>query len=66
MRNRTATSFWQRAAQSLPAPVRERYAHYFDTAERWEAGLDRLSAFFSQCQRLLRRPHSPSASSSSG
>jgi hypothetical protein len=66
MRNRTATSFWQRAALSLPVQVQERYAHYFVTAERWEAAFDSLAAFLSQCQRLLRRPHGPSASSSSG
>ena len=58
-------SFWQKAAQSLPPHVRSRYADYFAAAERWEARLDGLAGFLSH-YRLLRRPHSPSASSSSG
>ena len=66
MRNRTATSFWQKAAQSLPPQVRARYASEFEAAERWEAVFDGLSELLSQSQRLLRRPRSPSASSSSG
>ena len=65
MRNRTVTSFWQRAAQSLPPQVRNRYASEFAAAERWEARLDGLVEFLSNMQ-LLRRPRSPSASSSSG
>jgi hypothetical protein len=64
MRNRTS-SFWQKAAQSLPAHVRTRYSGYFAAAERWDARLDGLSEFLSH-YRLLRRPRSPSASSSSG
>jgi hypothetical protein len=66
MRNRTATSFWQKAAQSLPPQIRARYASDFAAAERWEARLEDLIEFFSQSQRLLRRPRNPSASSSSG
>lgn len=65
MRNRTTNSFWQKAAQSLPAHVRTRYAGYFAAAERWESRLDSLFGFLSQ-YHLLRRPRSPSASSSSG
>jgi hypothetical protein len=34
------TSFWKEAANSLPAPVRDRYAAYFEAAERWEIVLD--------------------------
>jgi hypothetical protein len=59
-------TFWQRAAQSLPPQVRARYAGDFAAAERWDARLGGLIEFFSQSQRLLRRPRSPSASSSSG
>lgn len=29
-------SFWQDAARSLPAPVRNRYAGYFESAERFD------------------------------
>jgi hypothetical protein len=65
MRNRTATSFWQKAAQSLPPQIRARYAGDFAAAERWEARLDGLAELLSH-YRLLRRPRSPSASSSSG
>ena len=66
MRNRTAMTFWQRAAQSLPPQIRARYASDFAAAERWEARLEGLIEFLSQSQRLLRRPRGPSASSSSG
>lgn len=60
------TAFWQKAAQSLPAPYRARYLDLFVRAERWELALDGLTELVSQLQRLLRRPRSPSASSSSG
>jgi hypothetical protein len=59
-------SFWQKAAQSLPPQVRSRYASEFAAAERWEARLDGLAEFLSTSYQLLRRPRSPSASSSSG
>lgn len=36
----TSTSFWKERADSLPASVRERYAAYFEAAERWEKILD--------------------------
>jgi hypothetical protein len=58
-------SFWQKAAQSLPPQVRRRYASEFAAAELWDARLDGLLEFLSNMQ-LLRRPRSPSASSSSG
>jgi hypothetical protein len=62
MRNQRATSFWQKAATSLPPQVRARYAGYFVAAERWDRRLDALTEFVShsvsQSQRLLRRPHS--------
>jgi hypothetical protein len=66
MRNKNAMTFWQKAAQSLPPQIRARYADDFAAAERWEAAFEGLIEFFSQSQRLLRRPRSPSASSSSG
>ena len=66
MRNKPAMSFWQKAAKSLPPHVRARYAGYFVAAERWDRTYDDVVEFLSQSQRLLRRPRSASASSSSG
>ncbi len=40
MRNALVTPFWQRAARSLPAHVRERYIGQLARAERWELALD--------------------------
>ena len=37
--NKTST-FWNNAAQSLPAPYRARYQGYFERAERWELAFD--------------------------
>ena len=42
MRKSLATPFWQNALQSLPAPLRGRYAPLFESAERWELRLDAL------------------------
>ena len=42
MRKQTVTSFWQKAARSLPPHVSARYSGYFEQAERWELALDRL------------------------
>lgn len=50
MRNRPATSFWQKAAQSLPAQVRARYAGYFVAAERWETVFDGFVELFSRSE----------------
>jgi hypothetical protein len=50
MRNRAEISFWQNAAQSLPAQVRARYAGYFVAAERWEATLDGFVELFSRSE----------------
>ncbi len=33
-------SFWDNAAKSLPAPVRDRYIAYFEMAKRWELAWD--------------------------
>lgn len=38
------TRFWRGAADSLPPSVRERYAAYFEAAERWDLALDALIA----------------------
>ncbi len=66
MRNRPVTIFWQKAAKSLPAHIQARYLGYFVAAERWEEAFDGLTDLLSRSQRLLRRPRSTSASSSSG
>jgi hypothetical protein len=42
MRKQTVTSFWQKAARSLPSNVASRYSGYFEQAERWELALDGL------------------------
>ena len=63
MRKESATIFWRKAAQSLPAQVRVRYAGYFERAERIERGLDGLIGLLRDF-RLLRRPRGLSASSS--
>jgi hypothetical protein len=42
------TAFWKKAANSLPATVRERYMANFEQAERWELAFDALVDVFSQ------------------
>ena len=60
MRNRTVTSFWQKAERSLPGHVRSRYAGYFRQAERWELALDGLIEIGSRAKsRFERALHSP-------
>ena len=60
MRNRAVTSFWQKAARSLPPHVRARYAGYFEQAERWELALDELIELGSRAKlRLDRTFHLP-------
>jgi hypothetical protein len=44
------TSFWSKAAQSLPAPVRRRYLPQLQAAEGFELALDRAIEFFSRRQ----------------
>ena len=50
MRNRKefATSFWNRASQSLPAQVRKRYQMQLKAAERFDLALDRAIGFFTR------------------
>ena len=64
MRNGLVTPFWKKAAQSLPAPFRERYEGYFERAERWELALDGAVELLSRTKSRLARsfhhsgPHS--------
>ena len=55
MRNVLVTPFWQKAAQSLPAPFRERYQGYFERAERWELALDEAVQLLSRTKARLAR-----------
>jgi hypothetical protein len=60
MRNELVTSFWQKAAQSLPAPFRARYMAYFERAERWELAFDKCTLLLSRAKsRLARSLHTP-------
>ena len=60
MRNGLVTPFWQKAAASLPAPFRARYAGYFECAERWELALDAIVEVLSRAKsRLPRTFHTP-------
>lgn len=51
----TNTSFWKEKADSLPASVRERYAGYFEAAERWERVLDDAVDAWRGTRRALAR-----------
>lgn len=44
-------SFWDEAAKSLPDPVRQRYAAYFESAERFDAA---LGAVIDACTRVKK------------
>jgi hypothetical protein len=60
------TSFWQKAAQSLPAPYRARYLAQFEHAERFELALDALVELFSRVKgsfhaRTVRIPRNRTA-----
>jgi hypothetical protein len=46
-------SFWQNAAKSLPAPVRSRYAGYFESAERFDEVLGALIEAGSRVKRAV-------------
>jgi len=60
MHNGLVTPFWKKAAQSLPAPFRERYQGYFERAERWELALDKSIELLSQVKlRVARALHMP-------
>jgi hypothetical protein len=49
------THFWRKAANSLPAAVRERYVGDFKTAERCEFALDAIIAAWRRCRIALER-----------
>ena len=58
MRNGFVTPFWQKAAQSLPMPFRERYEGYFERAEHWDLAFDQSIEFLSRAKlRLARSLH---------
>ena len=60
MRNGPVTPFWQKAAQSLPVPFRERYEGYFERAEQWDLALDKSIELLSRAKlRLARSLHTP-------
>lgn len=60
MRSGLVTPFWQKAAQSLPMPFRERYEGYFERAERWDLALDKSIKLLSRAKlRFLRSLHAP-------
>lgn len=42
------TAFWKKAAKSLPAPYRARYADYFAQAERFDRALEGFLGLFSK------------------
>ena len=50
-----SASFWKKAARSLPAAVRPRYAAYFEQAERWELALDGLIELGSRVRAQVGR-----------
>jgi hypothetical protein len=47
------TPFWQAAYQSLPKEVRGRYLAHFESAERWELGLDATLEAVSRAKALI-------------
>jgi hypothetical protein len=57
------TPFWQAAYQSLPKELRHRYLTHFESAERWELGLDAFIEAVSRAKaalaRLLHAPGKP-------
>lgn len=52
------TAFWNKAANSLPAGIRERYMKHFENAERWELALDSVVEFFSRKSARFDTPKS--------
>ena len=47
------TAFWNKAAASLPAAIRERYIGEFERAERWELALDAAIELLSRAKQAL-------------
>ena len=60
MRNVLVTPFWQKAASSLPADVRDRYIGHLARAERWELALEGWIELVSRAKaRIGRTLHAP-------
>ena len=55
MRNEFATSFWQRAYESLPAQVRGQYLTQIKAAERWELVLGDVIQLVSRAKNAILR-----------
>jgi hypothetical protein len=55
MHNGLVTPFWRKAAQSLPTPFRERYAGYFERAERWDLAFDGAIKLLARTKLWLAR-----------
>jgi hypothetical protein len=47
------TKFWQRAAGSLPASVRERHRRHMERAERVEIALEQAIEIWSRLKRAI-------------
>ena len=52
------TAFWKKAAKSLPARYRTRYAGYFAQAERFEVALDAVFEVLGKASFHAGRAHS--------
>jgi hypothetical protein len=48
------TAFWKKAAASLPAGARERYALDLERAERWELAFDRAVEAWARIESHLK------------
>jgi hypothetical protein len=62
MRKGSNRTFWENAANQLPAEVRARYAGYFRRAEQWELVLDEVIELVSRLKgRASRMGQTPKA-----
>jgi hypothetical protein len=61
MPNTLKTAFWRKAAQSLPAPYRARYAGHFEDAAKFELALDALLQLASRARTFFHAPRARSA-----
>ena len=50
-----STSFWQDALAALPPAIQQRYAAYFEAAERCERNLDFMIDLWGRAKRALAR-----------
>jgi hypothetical protein len=53
------TTFWKKAAASLPAPARARHMGAIEQAERWELALDRAIEMVARIKAALTTTHRP-------